>query len=238
MTTTLFDEVMVLPRWYQSLAEYRYATLQRFNVRLAVEPTLDQEPITLEEAWHQLNLVPWGSPLGTEHDDWLTLIGIPGARSWAEAYLGLSLAEQTLELTTDRFPSDDFIDLPFGPVQSIESITYLDEAGDEQTVDELDYRLDNYSQPHRVYLEYDTQWPTETRQVRNAIRIRYVVGNTQPGLSPPGQYPLPPRIRIALLFLVGHLHKNREHTTTIKVEEIPLGARSFLDWDRVRLGFA
>ena len=110
MTTTYWNE------WCTSLAEYRYAQMQRYNVRLIEDTPFDLEPITLVDAWLHLHIDIDGSPPESDHDDWLEMIGIPGARAWSESYLGLSIGQKTLELTTDRFPDTDYIDLPFGPV--------------------------------------------------------------------------------------------------------------------------
>lgn len=219
--------------WYESLAAYRYATLHRYNSRVVVEPTIAEEPITVEECWSQFNLKPWGSPPGTEHDDWFEQIGIPGARAWCEAYLGRAIAQQTIVLTTNQFPSDDFIDLPYGPVREIESVTYLDDGGADAVVDPLEYQLDTYSEPHRLYLAYDTSWPEVVRDVRNSVRIQYIAGHTLPSESP-NDMPLPAGIRTGMLLILGHLWKNREDTTTLKLDQIPIGARSFLDFYRVR----
>ncbi len=222
--------------WYDSVAEYRYATMHRYNSRVSVEPTIEQEPITVEECWSQFNLAPWGSPPGTEHDDWFEQIGIPGARSWAESYLGLVLAEQTILLTTNQFPSEDFIDLPYGPVREIVSVTYQDWNGDDVVLDVAEYQLDSYSNPHRLYLSYDSTWPDEVRDVRNSVRIEYVAGYTLADSSP-NDWPMPSQIRTGIFLLLGHLWKNREDTTTLNLKEIPIGAKSFLDWHRVRSNF-
>lgn len=221
--------------WYDSLAAYRYATLQRYNVRTVVESTV--EPLSLDEAYWHLHIDTYGSPLGSDHDDWLENIGIPGARSWCEAYLERTIAQQTLELSSDQFPSGDFIDLPFGPVLSIESVTYLDDGGNDVVFADTDYTLDNYSKPHRLYLGYEMEWPEVVRQVRNSVRIRYVVGYSLSGESPPGEFPLPPKTRIGMLMLLGHMFRNRENTTVLKLDQIPIGVQSFLDWDRVRPHF-
>ncbi len=222
---------------YESLAAYRYANLQRYNVRVIAEPTIDLEPISLVDAYRHLHIDTYGSPPASDHDAWLEEIGIPGARAWCEAYLGVSIAAQTLELATDQFPSSDYIDLPFGPVQSIESVTYLDGAGVDTDFYVDEYQLDTYSDPHRLYLAYGSEWPSEYRSERNALRIRYVTGYSLSTDSPQIQV-LPRRIRIGMLLMLDDLFRNRGNTTAIKLDELPIGIRSFLDWDRVRVGFA
>ena len=229
-------------RWYQSLTDYRYAQMHRFHVRPVVAATV--EPISMTDAYNHLQidteeLSPPGTAPISPFDDWLEFIGIPGARAWCEAYQGVSIAQQTLELSTDRFPTDDFIDLPYGPVREVESVKYLDEDGNETdfpdpsvSPPEVGWLLD--ANTNRLYLDYEGVWPTEVRSVRNAVKIRYITGYSLPDESPLGEFPLPPQTKIGMLLLLGHLFNNRENTTTLKLDEIPIGVKSFLDWNRER----
>ena len=202
-------------------------------VRIAVESDPADEPITLEEAWQHLRIDTYGSPLASDDDSWLQNIGIPAARMWAEGYTGLSLAPQTLELVADAFPSDYF-ELPFGPVQYIESISYTDADDVEQTF--TDYELNSYLVPARLSPAYGFTWPT-ARDSTNSVRIRYVSGYSLPTYSPAG-FVLTSRLKIGLLLMLGHLYENREDTTALRLELIPNGAKLFLDYDRIRRGFA
>ncbi len=236
MSTLYFDPLW--STWYQSLADYRYQQLQRYQLRVIAEPTIIQEPISLPDAYAHLHIDTYGSPPASDHDAWLEDIGIPGARSWAEAYLGKTLAQTTLELTTDVFPSGDYIDLPGGPVREIVSVTYLDGAGILTNYYVDQFQLDTYSEPHRLYLANEAEWPTEVRAERNAVRIQYIAGYSLPTDSPQTTSPIPKRTRIGMLLMLGHLWRNREDTTTVKLDMLPTGSRSFLDWDRVRVGFA
>jgi uncharacterized phiE125 gp8 family phage protein len=235
-------------RWYQSLIEYRYAQMHRFHVRSVLAPTA--EPISMTDAYNHLQIdteelsPPATAPI-SPFDDWLEFIGIPGARAWCEAYQGISIAQQTLELTTDRFPADDdFIELPYGPVREVESVKYLDDEGNEvdfpdptASPPEIGWLLDVTTQPNRLYLDYEGEWPAEVRSVRNSVKIRYIVGYSLADESPLGEFPLPPQTKIGMLLLLGHLFNNRENTTTLKLDEIPIGVKSFLDWNRERSFF-
>ena len=215
--------------------------LATFSVRLITPPTFADEPITLEEAWHHLRIDTFlnsDSPPATVSGDdlWLETIGIPAARNWAEGYVGKSLVTQTLELVGTAFPSDYF-ELPFGPVQSVTSVIYVDEDGIEQTMDAADYDLNTDVSPSRVQLAYDVDaWPT-ARDAYNSVRVRYVAGYTPVGDSPSFGN-ITPSLKIGILLMLGHLYENRETTQASAVTEIPMGARVFLDKDRVRIGFA
>lgn len=214
-------------------AEYRDRLRTSLRVITPTDP--DDEPITLEEAWRHLRIDAYGSPLASDDDDWLLNIGIPAARQWAEGYTGLALAPQTLELVADTFP-EDYFELAGGPVQSVQSIDYIDDASSPQPQVFTDYQLNIYADPPRLSPATGFTWPVGNG-AENSVRVRYVVGYSRAGYSPLG-YVLPPRLKIGLLLLLGHLYENREDTSTLNLNLIPNGARSFLDFDRLRRGFA
>lgn len=100
---------------------------------------------------------------------------IRSARELAEQELGRYLITQTLDAYLDEFPcgADGEIRLP--PLQSVTSIVYTDDNGDEQTLDASLYRVDAVSIPARIHPAYGTTWPT-TRRQSNAVRVRFVGG--------------------------------------------------------------
>jgi uncharacterized phiE125 gp8 family phage protein len=128
----------------------------------------DAEPVSVED-------VKIAARLDAESfDDQMALLLIPAIRAEAEHRLGRRLITQTVELVLDEFPAGE-IDLLLPSVQSITSVKYLDSAGDEQTVLNTDYSLDNAKAPARVLLATGASWPA-TYAVPNAVRVRYVVG--------------------------------------------------------------
>lgn len=216
--------------WCRPCSEYQAATYAAASVRVVSAP--EDEPITLDEArWH-LRVDVFGSPPESDDDAWLEGIGIPAARQWAEGYTGLVIAQQTLEVVLQAFPA--YIELPVGPVRSVASITYLDADNIEQTLDPAEYTLDAVVSPPRVYPV--TAWPAIGSD-RNPIRVRYEAGYDLLAESPQG-FPLPPNARIGMLLMLGSLYENRENDTTANVQQVPSGARVFLDQIRVRYGWA
>ncbi len=111
------------------LRDRQAAALYAVNVREVSFP--DAEIVSLEDAQLHCRVDTFeeGSPPETvsADDAWLTDIGIPAAREYCEADLGLALAVRTMELKAEAFPSE-FMPLPFGPVQSITSVIYTDRA--------------------------------------------------------------------------------------------------------------
>lgn len=218
--------------WCRTCSALRDATYSAAAARVVSAVAPEFEPITLEEARWQLRVDTFGSPPESDDDPWLLNIGIPAARQWAEGYTGLVIAQQTLEVVLQAFPT--YIELPVGPVRAVESITYLDADNVEQTLDPAEYTLDSDASPPRVYPV--TAWPAIGTD-RNPIRARYEAGYDLLGESPQG-FPLPPNVRIGMLLMLADLYENRENATTANVQQVPSGARVFLDQIRVRYGFA
>jgi len=131
---------------------------------------------------------------GTADDN---LIGafINAAADAVRQYCHRSVMPETLELRMDGFPrssmdrldrlgsgvhvvsipwmegNPDVIDLPFGPVASITSITTYGRDNVAAVFDTDNYGFD----ASRVYLNEGAVWPTEVRRA-DAVAIRYVSG--------------------------------------------------------------
>ncbi|MES2036001.1 MAG: hypothetical protein V4466_17680, partial [Pseudomonadota bacterium] len=93
-----------------------------------------------------------------------------------EGFTGRALIDQTWDLYLDRFPGagrwhgfkpwhvqvahpDNVIEIPLPPLIAVEAFKYLDEAGNELDVDAATYVVDTASQPGRIVLLADSQWP-------------------------------------------------------------------------------
>lgn len=110
-------------------------------------------------------------------DDGLLQVLITAAREQAETITHRALVTSTWDLTLDAFPesSEEAIELPLPPLQSVMSITYLDGDGATQIMDSGDYAVDTSSEPGSVYPAYGASWPS-TQDVRNAVTVRFVAG--------------------------------------------------------------
>lgn len=186
------------------------------------------EPITLADARKHLRIEPYGSPATHPDDAYVTAL-ISVVRSWCEQYLQRALAEQTIELALDEFTKT--IALPFAPIQSVTSITYIDTDGATQTLATSVYAFDSYS--NKITLKYDQYYP-QTQLINNAVLIRYVAGYTN-GASP-DTYPLEYAIKAAMLLLIGHLYENRQENTTANMSALPMGIYSLLQPYKLGLG--
>lgn len=111
---------------------------------------------------------------------------ITDARKAAEQELHRYLITQTLDAHLDRFPRHDgrrvhadgccdCVELLLPPLQSVTSITYVDEDGATQTLPTDQYQVDAVSEPARIVPAYNVTWPA-TRKQPNAVIVRFVAG--------------------------------------------------------------
>lgn len=180
--------------------------------RLVTPPA--EEPVTLAEAKAHLRL---------EHDldDSYVSTLITAARQYVEEYLWRAVLTQTWELVMDGFPVGvDWIELPKGELQDVDSVDYLDSEGVAQ--DWADYDIDFASIPGRIRLIFGGSWPSGVRSAWNSVVIRYVVG-----WEAPEDVPAP--IKQAILLLVSQLYENRTpEVTGVTVSAIAFSAKALL----------
>lgn len=101
------------------------------ELRLVSGPA--SEPVTLAQAKTFLRVEHTGD------DDAITR-AIVTARQFAESYLRMALLPQVWDYTVAN-PCGVRIRLPFGPAQSITSVTLVNEAGASSTMNAANYRL-------------------------------------------------------------------------------------------------
>ena len=144
---------------------------------------------------------------------------IKTARGFIETEMrGLVLMPQSWLQTEIEF--NDKIELGLMPVSSIDSVSYLDDDGAEQTLSPSVYELDNSGGIAYMRLAYDQEWP-DTLTRYDAVKITMTAGHASAD-------DVPPQIKTACLLIVGHLYENREATTPIKLNELPFGVRAFI----------
>jgi len=135
----------------------------------------ENEPVSLAEVKTHLKL----NPDDTSEDAYLSML-IKSARRMCETYTSLSFVQQTRTVKMDRFPCNWLtnprreIILPYGPVTAVNSFTYIDNDGNEQTLTEdTDFTLDTSSDIARVRAV--DSWPS-TKAQNNAVAIVYSAG--------------------------------------------------------------
>ena len=165
----------------------------------------------------------------TLHDDLLTAL-IRSAREYVENYCSLSLVTQTRELILDQF--DAIVVLPYGPVQSVSSVAYIDTNGVTQTLASTDWIAVVNRYAATVTSAYSKYFPA-TRYEMNAVTITYVAGYA-PLSGSPTDYAsnIPPGVLTAMKLLIGSWYENREATSDRPQHEVPLAVAHLLGQHR------
>ena len=158
-----------------------------------------------------------------------TLIGQYGktARIWCEDFTRRQFVTATWRLTLEDFPWGDRIELPRPPLQSVTSLTYVDDNGTTQTYDALSYRLITDEEPGYLLPVYNGDWPSYRADV-DAIKVTYVAGY---GLA----VAVPENLKTAIKLLTAHFYEHREPVigTGAVPQELPMSVKALLYPERV-----
>jgi uncharacterized phiE125 gp8 family phage protein len=170
-----------------------------------------EEPVTLAKAKAHLRI---------DHDDENALIEdwIKSARELAEAHTGRRFVTQQVRVTLGAFPCDpdDIIRLPVGPVASVDSLTYTDEAGATQTLAaDVEYQawLD-HNPPLLAPPAYES-WPATKGGALKAVTVTFTVGTAVADV--------PGSVATAILLTLGYWDQNRGDGTEATNDPRALG---------------
>jgi len=155
-------------------------------------------------------------------DDYIQTL-IDAATGWVAGRNRL-LGDQVWELVLDAFPCEG-IRLWKQPVQSVDSIQYVDTDGNTQTLDSDLYQVALASDPPRIMPAYGEVWPA-TRCQMESVTVRFTGGYNDSPIQIPAQ------IIAAMRMLMGHLYANKEAVVIMQgivSLELPLGLEALLD---------
>lgn len=184
----------------------------------------DSEPISLDEAKGYLKVD------GTSDDTYITSL-ITTSRRMCEAYTGLSFVTQERQIKLDRFPVSDRsrgneITIPYGPVQSIDSVKYLNTDNVLTTMAEgTDYVVDTDSEICRIFPVSSNEltcWPS-TRNLPNAVTVAYTAG-----FDDVSGIPLPKEVTEAMYKQIASMYENRQDETMVNTST---GMSTQLNWN-------
>ena len=167
------------------------------NIKTKTAPV--KYPITLEEAKNHLNL---DLDL-TDDDDYIKTL-IAAATQSAEQFLHRRLITQTWYLYLNKWWLFDRLVMPFGRLQSVTSIKYKDQDGDETTWDSSEYIVNIDSDPGEIILGYNESFPTDTLYPSNPITIEFICGYGLSGSD------VEDNIKHAIKLIISDLYENRE----------------------------
>ena len=230
--------IFYLTQEWATIKNARWPGVRRSDIRRGLKVTQQPatEPIDLATAYLQCKVVTTGSPAASPDDDLLNIF-IPAAREACENYCGRALAPQGLSLVLDRFPDTydlQSIELPMGPLQTVDSVQYVDTGGATQTLDSAIYNIDSYSS--RIVLADSQTWPA-TAIHPTAVTIDYVAGYQTPATSPTEPH-LPASLRAAVLLTLSHIYDVCQTGNVCDITDLPQAAKYLLDPYRVRAGMA
>lgn len=165
---------------------------------------------------------------------WDTLLEslIDTALEYAEAEVWQLITSGTYEVKMDSFPDSEIMEIDAYPIKSIDSITYIDSDGNEQTVASSDYTEDLESYTARI--QHDSSWPSAKDQV-NAVTVTFTGGYD--GSSE--RLTVPKKIKQAMLLMVKHWFDNRESVlvsegNSLDVKEVPQTSKMLLGFESLR----
>ncbi len=140
-----------------------------------------------------------------DEDAYVSQLSI-GAEAHLDGYsgiLGRALLTQIWEMRLPSFRHRRF-NIPLPPLQSINSIKYLDLQGAEQLVSSSIYNVDTGgTSGGTVELKDGQVWPSIVTQRQDAVRVRFTCGYGE-------RSDVPAPILSAALLIVGALYETRE----------------------------
>lgn len=187
------------------------------QLKLKTGPSL--EPVSSAEAKLYLKID------SDTTDDTLIAALITAARRYVEEYLGRALITQTWELFLDGIGTSlpalledayeelyqtEFVPssmrsivLPRPPLLTVTSIKCYDEDDVESTWASTNYRVDTYSEPGRVLLAANGEWPTDLR-AQQAILVTFTAGYGATAAD------VPDDIRTAIKRVIAGMYEGRQ----------------------------
>lgn len=149
---------------------------------------------------------------------------------YVEQYLGRSLLSQVRRVWFDCVDAKGF-QLPYGPVQSVASVTFYGRDDTPTVVASSVYQLDAVTEPARLVLRFGQIWPYDLRAV-NAVAVQYACGYGATGAS------VPASILHAMKLILAQWYEERQLTTPGYVAPLPHAADALLALHRLSTGLA
>ena len=185
------------------------------------------EPLGLDEIKDHLRI-----ERGETAEDDLLKAYITAARRYVEDYTGRKLLTQTWQVNFDKWPSGEYFEMPYPPLLGIYSsnLTYRDTSGAVNTAwssADNQWEVDTVSEPGRLHLKYNEDWPSEVLYNVNPISIKFICGYGATDAGDAGQ--VPEEMKLAMKLTIADYYENRENIIVGQtVNEIPEGTKALL----------
>lgn len=165
-------------------------------------------PISVQDCRKYLNAPEDGD------DDALIETLLRSAIEFIEDRTNLRLSPATLQYRTGAWPCvpGSNIDLPASPVRDVESVSYLDINGAEQTIAESQWTWRRNTQGKGcVSFLRSFSWPALLNETRDLVFVTFTAGFDITGQTGSGDDPdlkLPSRAKAVVLMLTKHWYDN------------------------------
>lgn len=136
-------------------------------------------------------------------DDALFPVLITSARRMLEKYTMTSFAQKTLHATWVETPGDNIIELPYGPIISIDKMYRIDEEGNEE---ELTLNSDYFVMGDQDAIIRITKYWSSGDVHENSIRVEYKAGYGDTATET-----LPMELKLAILKQIATDYELREN---------------------------
>lgn len=173
----------------------------RTAVDLITAPTI--EPVTYGEVIDHLRINSFDEEIDEASVAYIDTL-ITAVREDAETFTDRKFITQTWKYYLDEWPDEDYIEVPFNPLQSITSVVVLSSDSIPSPITASSYLADTKSLKGRLVLAYGESWPTQTLYPMNPIQIEFVCGYGDLAED------VPARIKQAILIQIADLYENRQ----------------------------
>ncbi len=141
--------------------------------------------------------------------------------------LSAALMPQTWQITLRELPACGF-KIPLPPLLGVLEIRYFDCENVDHILPSADYIVIADTEPGAVEPAPGVRWPAVAARP-DAVRVVFRAGyEGAEDDSPPGPNGVPPRIKQAMLLLIGHWFHNREASAPSSTAALPLGVEALL----------
>lgn len=178
--------------------------------RLVRVGDLPPAPLSLDAAKAHLRI-----DSDEEDDDVDALVASAVAAIDGPKGIGIAMVEQTWRLSLDRFCERE-IPLLLNPVRSIVSVTYVDAAGDTQTIDAGDYQLDADQDPAILSPTFGTAWPSARCQP-GSVKITFKAGFAA---AADAETDVPADLVQAIKLTISNLYDNKDGGVPARARDI------------------
>ena len=189
-----------------------------------VSTSATTQPVTLDDVKLHLNI-------SSTLDDATINSEIAAATQFAENQTNRRFITETRVLKMNgfedpRYVHDRVIHVPKSPLASVSSVVYEATDGTTTTLGTTAYGVSTGDIPGRVFEKYNEVWPVP-RDVPNSVTVTYTCGYGST------QSAVPENVKQAIRLTVGHLYRNREAVSDVKLTNVPMSVEALLSNEMV-----